>query len=105
MYAAIPYQVLGVSVRCAKTVRRGESVRIQLAINASTAHLGSHAVRVKVVYPDSTEPEYLTRTLYLPHGRGIFSFVPALNAPAGLWRVDVMECVSGKETQQGFQVK
>ena len=105
MYAAMPYQVQGVSSRCPQTVQRGEPVRIELAIDASTDHLGPHAVRLQVVYPDGTEPEYLAKTLYLPHGRASFSFVPALNAPAGLWQVSVSECVSGKKAQEEFVVK
>ena len=78
---------------------------MEVVIDAGTAQPGPHAVRVKVVYPDGTEPEFLARTLYLPRGKASFSFIPALNAPAGVWRVAAIECVSGKKTQEQLEVK
>ena len=105
MYAAIPYEILGIDVSCENKVERGESVQIELAINADTTHLGPHAVWVQVVCPNSAELEYFRRMVYLPQGRAGFSFVPALNAPVGLWQIKVVECVSGKEAQKEIVMK
>ena len=67
--------------------------------------MGPHAVRIEVSLPDGRPVEYLARTLYLPEGEGIYSFVPALNSPAGRWTVNAVEAVSGKQASTHFEVQ
>ncbi|MEA3401127.1 MAG: beta-galactosidase trimerization domain-containing protein, partial [Armatimonadota bacterium] len=105
MYAVLPYRVETLSARCPETVARGERVRVRLSVSGTAESLGPHAVRVEVTMPDDSAPEYLGRTLYLPRGRGSYWFVPALNAPAGRWRVSAVECVSGEATSVELHVR
>jgi len=105
MYAALPYQVDGLTVRAPREVRRGEPVKIRIAVAAHTDDMGPHAVRVEVSLPDGREVEYLARTLYLPAGKGAFSFVPALNSPKGRWHVSAVEAVSGAGASADFDVR
>jgi len=105
MYAALPYRVEGLTVRERGGARRGEPVQITIDVLAKTDDMGPHAVRVEVSLPDGRKPEYLARTLYLPEGKGVFSFVPALNSPAGRWSVCAVEAVSGGQASAGFDIR
>ena len=40
-----------------------------------------------------------------PKGKGIYSFVPALNSSPGHWTVSVVEAVSGKQASTHFEVQ
>ena len=97
MYAVLPYQVEDLLVTGPNRVRRGELVRVQLKVQATSDSVGSHAARVEVTFPNGRQPEYLAQTIDLPRGQGSFPFVPALNAPAGDWKVRITEAISGKQ--------
>ncbi len=105
MYAVLPYPVDGLTVRAPREVRRGELVKINIAVAAHTEEMGPHAVRVEVSLPDGRQAEYLARTLYLRAGKGTFSFVPALNSPNGRWHVSAVEAVSGAGASADFDVR
>jgi len=105
MYAALPYPVAGLTVGAPQVARRGEPVEVTISVTAKTDKMGPHAVRVEVSLPDGRKSEYLARTLYLPKGAGLFSFVPALNSPAGRWAVSAVEAVSGKRASAHFDVR
>ncbi len=105
MYAALPYKVADLSIDAAQGVTRGEPVAIRIAVTAPTEAVGPHAARIEVRLPDGRQPEYLARTLYLPQGEEVFTFVPALNSPAGRWSVSAVEVISGKRTSVHFDVR
>ena len=105
MYAALPYKVTGLSINAPRGVTRGKPVDIRIAVTAPTGDVGPHAVRIEVSLPDGRQPEYLARTLYLPKGEEVFSFVPALNSPAGQWSASAVEVISGKRTSAHFDVR
>jgi hypothetical protein len=105
MYAALPYKVVGISAKCPKHAKRGELIEIDLKVTGTSEKVGPHAVYVEIVFPDGTRPEYLSRTIYLPDGEGSYSFVPALNAPSGRWKIIVTECVSGKRISVKLDVE
>ena len=105
MYAVLPYAVEDLSILAPMAAERGEPVDIRIIVAAPTHDIGPHAVRVEVNLPDGRQVEYLGRTLYLPQGEGVFSFVPALNSPAGRWSVSATEAVSGKRATTHFEVR
>jgi hypothetical protein len=98
MYAALPYEITGLSATGPQETKRGERIATALQVQVSNGAPGSHAVRVRIIRPDGKAVEYHARTLYLPHGKGSFVFTPALNEPAGKWKIEVTECVSGKQS-------
>jgi hypothetical protein len=95
MYAALPYNVAGLSVDCPPRANRGEPIEVAIQVVGDAGRLGPHVVRVQVVHPDGVVPEYWPRTIYLPAGHGPFTFTPALNASTGTWRVRATDAVSG----------
>ena len=101
----LPYAVEELSIAAPMAAERGEPVDIRINVAAQTHDIGPHAVRVEVNLPDGRKVEYLGRTLYLPKGDGGFSFVPALNSPAGRWSVSATEAVSGKRATTHFEVR
>lgn len=105
MYAALPYKVGGVKLACTTKAVRNEPIHVEIKVTSINAKRGPHAVRVEVVHPDTTAPEYWPRTLYLPEGRGTFIFTTALNAPTGMWRVRATESVSGMTVEVGVKIK
>jgi len=105
LYAALPYQVTGISASGPGSIPRGARAQIELRVASSGGELAGHAARVTVTLPDGSKPEYLTKTLYLPEGKGEFSFVPALNAQPGVWTVNVVEVMSGERAQLVLRVE
>ena len=95
----------GLSIVAPAGATRGERVEIQIAVAAATDDMGPHAVHVEVSLPEGRKPEYLARTLYLPKGDAVFSFVPALNSPTGQWSVSAIEAISGKQTSARFDIR
>ncbi len=103
LYACLPYRVEGLSIDVPSSVVRGKLISIGIKMIAEQS--GPHAVRVELEYPNGIKPEYLQRVIYLPKGKGKFSFVPALNAPNGKWKINVVDCVSMIGTKAEFYVK
>lgn len=104
MYAVLPYKVAGLSIDTTQDATRDEKVEIRVAVAATTDNVGPHAVHLEVSLPDGRKPEYLAQTLYLPEGEAVYTFVPALNSPAGQWSVSAVEAVSGKQATVDFDV-
>ena len=105
-YAALPYKVSSLSLAGPEKVALGQRVRIKINVKGTSEKVGPHSVRIKVVFsPDGTKPEYLAKTIYLPNGIGEYSFVPALNTPAGTWKIYAVECFSGKKAEIDIKVK
>lgn len=105
LYASLPYAISAVTLEAPSMVARDERVDVNVKLRAGGATVGFHAVRVEVVYPDGVRPEFLGRTLGLDNGTGNYSFTPALNAPRGAWRVQVVETMSGLESSVMVQVR
>ncbi len=97
LYAALPYKVTGIAVQCPREVRRGEDIKMDLQVTGSgrKRNIGPHAARIEVIRPDGSNAGYHARTVYLPRGAGLYSFAPALNEPAGRWKLEVTESISG----------
>ena len=105
MYAVLPYKVAGLSIDAPPDATRNEQVEIRVAVAATTDDVGPHAVHLEVSLPDGRKPEYLAQTLYLPEGKAAYTFVPALNSPAGRWSVSAVEAVSGEQATVDFDVR
>ncbi len=94
LYASLPYEVRGISISTVSKSVRGKKIDVNIAIIPKKS--GPHSAIVQIEYPDGSKPEFLHGVVYLPKGKGKFSFVPAVNAPIGKWKVHITDCISGK---------
>ena len=99
VYAALPYRANALVVGAPKSVERGGTARVALAIRAGEGvTLGDHVVHVRFVGPDGADVSHYTRNTILSGGSGELVVPIALNEAEGRWRVlarDVLTGLSG----------
>lgn len=98
LYAALPYEVRGVS---ADAVREGELVRVGFEIAASDRVTTLHPVRIEIYSPDGRLRGGLSGIAETADGHGSFAFRPDA---AGEWRIVVTDCISGRGTVSRIEI-
>jgi hypothetical protein len=100
VYALLPYRVTGVSVRsAAAAVACGTTVKLGVRVDADSAELGFHVVRLDVFAPGRDEPHrQYSQSIACPNGLGTADIPFALNDPAGAWRLECHDVASGVGT-------
>ncbi len=94
LYACLPSKVQAITIKTfPQQLSRGKKITVDIEISSETR--SSHSAILQIEYPDGSRPEFLHRVIYLPEGKGTFSFVPALNAPKGKWKIIATDCISG----------
>ncbi|MBM4050922.1 MAG: hypothetical protein FJ279_37985, partial [Planctomycetes bacterium] len=68
LYALLPYEVKGLTARAPASVRPGEMVRYEVAVETGGGQAGQHVLRVKVLGPDGKPREHYGAKLVVAKG-------------------------------------
>lgn len=94
LYALLPEPVKSVRIIAPAAVRRGEAVRMRAMVEGGRDY--ETVLMVRVFRPDgAAAPEY-SSNVETSSGAAGGDFQPALNDPAGRWRVTVTDAASGR---------
>lgn len=105
LFAALPYQVTGVTVTAPKTLTAGKDFELRLQVNAKGGAPEYHILRLTITAPDGTEAKCYTKNLPAPHGTYRLTLPLALDAPAGVWKIRVKDASTGVTGTAQMQVK
>jgi hypothetical protein len=97
LLARLDYKLAGLQL-IARPAVRGEPVVVAVQLAASRTP-GRHIVHVQVTDPKGMARPLYTQNVVIRGGQGELSFLPALNEPAGDWRIEAREVVSGLSAQ------
>ncbi len=103
LFAALPYEVQGVTVETPKKVAPGGRLTVKLGVRAS-GKVGTHVLRVQLHAPGGGAPGWYGRNLTAPGGQAAVTFPLALDEPAGTWKVNVRDVASGVTASGQFVV-
>ena len=93
LLAVLPYRVDGLTLRGGKG-RLGSGLDLELQLRADGAPV-DHVVHLDVFRPDGSRYAPLCHNVVLTEGRWAGRVPLALNDPAGRWRIEAREVVSG----------
>ncbi len=83
-------------------VTAGEEVKWQVALPGNNS---STVFNVEVFSPDGKRYELYSKLAPAVEGRAVGGFRPALNDPAGVWKIRCTDRVSGEKTEKTFEIK
>ncbi|MCF7855358.1 MAG: beta-galactosidase [Candidatus Pacebacteria bacterium] len=105
-FACLPYKVGKVTVDGAEKVSRGETASFTVAVNAPEGSpVCNHVVFCRITDPAGDERSYFSQTLYCSNGKGELRIPIAFNDPAGHWKLEIREVVSGESETFSFEVE
>jgi len=93
VWSLLPYKVEGIEVRAPKSVKRGDDMRIEIALRTS-APSAPHVVRVEVTSPTGGIP-HEPRLLDTNKGGIVCTLPIAFNEELGPWKIKVTDVSSG----------
>ncbi len=96
LYAVTPYEVTELRLSAPPKARPGQTLKVVLAVRADTGLPGDHVVHLRLVRPDGGEAVWARENLLTRNGRANWRPRLALNAPAGTWRVEAQDRISGQ---------
>ena len=95
-FSHLPYHVEDIRVRLEKnTVDRGKRIRATAEIVAATETPSRHVINVRAIRPDGTTVSYLTENFETQNGKAQISIPTALNDPAGVWTLKLVDTATG----------
>jgi hypothetical protein len=94
LFACLPYQVTGLTVKSAAQVHAGQQLPLSVAVKASGT-LGDHVFHAELVAPDGRTPWQYRYNRLAPAGKLNLSLPLALNDQPGRWTVKVRDVLTG----------
>jgi hypothetical protein len=104
LLAILPTAVSAPAVQAPLEARRGALVEIPIEIKGESAGT-SHAIRVRLLDPNSKELRMLTQTLAAPGGKTVWELPLAMNLPEGRYTAEVVDIPSGSKSTQAVTVR
>jgi hypothetical protein len=84
---------------------RGETVKLDFKITGEGTSGLKSVVRVNVFDPEGVNRLYYSGNCEVNNGQGTYHFATALNDPAGLWKIQLTEVISGVEKEVTLRIK
>ncbi|MDD3127410.1 MAG: hypothetical protein PHT27_07340, partial [Candidatus Izemoplasmatales bacterium] len=90
----------------ANSAKQGEKLSIKIMVNDSKNKTmkGILPVEIKIFYPDGKESPYGKYDI-VRNGVLSLDFIPAINEPAGEWKIEVTELATGIRTARNVTIK
>jgi hypothetical protein len=97
IYALLPYAVTGVRATADGRLRAGEAGRVRVSVDTEpSAAAGLHVVRADVYDPKGTWCSYYSANVRTEDGEGELVLPLAEGDPAGTWRLELRDVVTGQ---------
>ncbi len=104
LYAILPYRVKGLSARAVKAARSGKDAVVRVSLDVDGGPAGEHVVRCDVYDPRGEWCSHYSKNLVTGGGRGELRIPLAESDPAGAWRLELRDCVTGLRAKARLKV-
>jgi len=105
-FAALPYQLKGLSVRVSSTApKAGEIVTASIKLAVPARATEKHPVWVEIIDPQGEAPLWGQQVVMLEKGAGQVQVPVAFNDQPGKWRVRATELFSNSSAEGTWTVK
>ncbi|MEW6358845.1 MAG: beta-galactosidase trimerization domain-containing protein [Planctomycetota bacterium] len=107
IFALMPYTVQGVSVKADKNKHRpGETIEYEIVLDTSAGKtMGQHCIHLDVADPKGNAMRHYARNILLDGPRQKGKLDLALNDPAGNWRLQFTDVISGRSAMLQIDVE
>ncbi len=105
LWALLPYEVTGLSARATGTPRAGADARVRIAFAVKGGPAGRHVIRCDVYDPRGKWCSHYSKNLVTDAGRGELRIPLAESDPAGTWRIELRDVVSGRKASARMKVR
>lgn len=107
IYALLPYRVDGLTLTPASAmVMAGTAAAFDATLHASSGKTPArHCLHMEVLDPEGKPMRHYARNLLTDDGHARVSVPLAINDPAGMWQVRVMDVATGRSANSSLEVK
>jgi hypothetical protein len=105
LYSLLPYEVRRLSAAATGSPRAGADARVRVRLQVEGGPAGRHVVRCDVYDPKGTWRSCYSKNLVTEGGRGELLLPLAENDPAGSWRLELTDRVSGQRSTARIRVR
>ena len=96
-FAALPYEVKGLSATVEEPQRPGGEVVVRLKLSVAGGEAAYHPVKVEVTDATGRRRDEYAGLADVVRGEGTYRFRTALDDPKGPWRIRATDFISGKQ--------
>lgn len=100
-----PFKNKGLKLKLADKPRRGALVNVNLTSSLPRKANTTQAVKLEIVWPDGSIPEWATQVVLLKDGKAKADFQIPWNAMPGRWKIQATELFSGDTDDQTWKLK
>ena len=104
IYAALPYKIKKLSARALGKLRAGADARVRIDLAVEGGVAGEHIIRCDVYDPKGKWASYYSKNVVTDGGRGELTIPFAQGDPAGSWRLELRDAVSGQKAKVRLKV-
>lgn len=103
--SALPYRVVGLTIKLAETAERGVDVAVTVKVRTSSQNPSLHIFRFEVFDPSGSELKHYSSNVGAEKGQVRVTIPTALNDPAGKWKIRVRDVLTGKTAKGSLTLR
>ena len=94
----------GLLAKVAGAARSGADLKVRVSLDTDGGPAGPHVVRCDVYDPRGRWCSHYSKNLVTEAGSGELRIPLAESDPAGAWRLELRDCVTGQRAKSKFRV-